>query len=177
MAATPHEIEELYRHRYVSFRRGVTALTGSPEGARDVVQEAFAQALRDRNQYRGQGPWRPGFGGSSSGSRSTPGATAESCRRSTSSLRRRHSFLRSEIPCWPKRSGGCRRGVDSLSSCATSRTSRTPKSLRSARSVKALSRRPCRKPMPNYSSSFPRRYHDERLDNRRKAARFPRGSG
>jgi RNA polymerase sigma-70 factor (ECF subfamily) len=55
MAATPHEIEELYRHRYVSFRRGVTALTGSPDGARDVVQEAFAQALRDRNQYRGQG--------------------------------------------------------------------------------------------------------------------------
>jgi RNA polymerase sigma-70 factor (ECF subfamily) len=55
MAATAREIEELYRRRYVSYRRGVTALTGSPESARDVVQEAFAQALRDRDQYRGQG--------------------------------------------------------------------------------------------------------------------------
>jgi RNA polymerase sigma factor (sigma-70 family) len=51
-----HEIEELYRRRYVAFRNGIAVLTGSYESARDVVQEAFAQALRDRDQYRGDGP-------------------------------------------------------------------------------------------------------------------------
>ena len=51
-----HEIEELYRSRYVAFRNGMAGLTGSYESARDVVQEAFARALRDRDQYRGDGP-------------------------------------------------------------------------------------------------------------------------
>lgn len=50
------EIEQLYRTRYLSFRNGMTALTGSQELARDVVQEAFAQALRDQKQFRGDGP-------------------------------------------------------------------------------------------------------------------------
>lgn len=50
------EIEQLYRTRYLGFRNGMTALTGSQELARDVVQEAFAQALRDQKQFRGDGP-------------------------------------------------------------------------------------------------------------------------
>jgi RNA polymerase sigma-70 factor (ECF subfamily) len=50
------EIEQLYRTRYVAFRNGMAALTGSYDAARDVVQEAFAQALRDRHQFRGEGP-------------------------------------------------------------------------------------------------------------------------
>jgi RNA polymerase sigma-70 factor, ECF subfamily len=50
------ELEHLYRDRYVAFRNGVATLTGSYDSARDVVQEAFAQALRDRDQYRGDGP-------------------------------------------------------------------------------------------------------------------------
>ena len=59
------EIEQLYRTRYVAFRNGMAALTGSYESARDVVQEAFARALRDRAQYRGDGSlsawiWRIG---------------------------------------------------------------------------------------------------------------------
>jgi RNA polymerase sigma-70 factor (ECF subfamily) len=66
MATTASEIEELYRSRYASFRGAMEALTGSPETARDVVQEAFAQALRDRKQYRGDGSltawvWRIAF--------------------------------------------------------------------------------------------------------------------
>jgi RNA polymerase sigma-70 factor (ECF subfamily) len=56
MDARMHEIEQLYRTRYASFRGGLAALTGSYETARDIVQEAFAQALRDRDQYRGDGP-------------------------------------------------------------------------------------------------------------------------
>src|SRR5947209_17994603 len=54
MAATVEALEELYRSRYASYRGGVAALTGY-EAARDVVQEAFAQALRDRHAYRGDG--------------------------------------------------------------------------------------------------------------------------
>jgi len=54
MPATVEAIEELYRSRYASYRGGVTALTGY-DAARDVVQEAFAQALRDRKDFRGDG--------------------------------------------------------------------------------------------------------------------------
>ncbi|HUZ15648.1 MAG TPA: RNA polymerase sigma factor [Gaiellaceae bacterium] len=56
MPATVEAIEELYRSRYASYRGGVAALLGSYDGARDVVQEAFAQAIRDRRDYRGEGP-------------------------------------------------------------------------------------------------------------------------
>ena len=55
MAASAEEIEELYRRRYRSFRDGLAVVTGEYDAARDVVQEAFAQALRDRRQYRGDG--------------------------------------------------------------------------------------------------------------------------
>jgi RNA polymerase sigma factor (sigma-70 family) len=55
MAASEEAIEELYRNRYASFRGGLAAITGSYEAARDVVQEAFAQARRDREQFRGDG--------------------------------------------------------------------------------------------------------------------------
>jgi len=49
------ELEQLYRERYVAFRNGMAGIVGSSERARDVVQEAFAQALRSRNQFRGEG--------------------------------------------------------------------------------------------------------------------------
>ena len=55
MTASAESIEALYRSRYASFRGGMAAITGNYETARDVVQEAFAQALRDREQYRGEG--------------------------------------------------------------------------------------------------------------------------
>jgi RNA polymerase sigma factor (sigma-70 family) len=66
MAASTREIEELYRSRYSALRGGVATLTGSYDSARDVVQEAFAQALRDRRQFRGDGSlegwlWRIAF--------------------------------------------------------------------------------------------------------------------
>lgn len=55
MDARVLELERLYRDRYVAFRNGVATFTGSYDSARDVVQEAFAQALRDLDQYRGDG--------------------------------------------------------------------------------------------------------------------------
>ena len=65
MPATVEALEELYRSRYASYRGGVAALTGYDE-AWDVVQESFAQALRDRKDYRGEGSlaawvWRIAF--------------------------------------------------------------------------------------------------------------------
>lgn len=48
-------IEELYRQRYGRFRDGVATITGDRESARDVVQEAFARALRKRRSFRGEG--------------------------------------------------------------------------------------------------------------------------
>jgi RNA polymerase sigma-70 factor, ECF subfamily len=66
MAASAESIEELYRSRYAAFRGGMATITGSYDTALDVVQEAFAQALRDREQYRGEGSlaawvWRIAF--------------------------------------------------------------------------------------------------------------------
>jgi len=66
MAASERAIEDLYRRRYSALRGGVATLTGDYDAARDVVQETFAQALRDRRQFRGDGSleswiWRIAF--------------------------------------------------------------------------------------------------------------------
>jgi RNA polymerase sigma-70 factor (ECF subfamily) len=66
MGASAEQIEQLYLRRFVAFRNGLLPLTGSLEGAREAVQEAFAQALRDRDQFRGAGSlegwvWRIAF--------------------------------------------------------------------------------------------------------------------
>lgn len=52
MARIEGLIEELYRERYVGFRNALTPVVGSREAARDVVQEAFARALRDARKLR-----------------------------------------------------------------------------------------------------------------------------
>jgi RNA polymerase sigma-70 factor, ECF subfamily len=51
-------LEQLYREHYVSFRNAVAPVVGSYEEARDVVQEAFARALRSRGEFRGEGSLR-----------------------------------------------------------------------------------------------------------------------
>ena len=45
-------IEALYRERYVGFRNALATVTGSYDSAHDVVQEAFATALRERSTLR-----------------------------------------------------------------------------------------------------------------------------
>ena len=55
MAASNAMLEELYRERYSQFRDILTGVVGSRELAREVVQEAFARALRDRRSFRGDG--------------------------------------------------------------------------------------------------------------------------
>jgi RNA polymerase sigma-70 factor, ECF subfamily len=56
--ARTEALERLYREEYVSFRNGVAPVVGSYEDARDVVQEAFARALRSRGDFRGEGSLR-----------------------------------------------------------------------------------------------------------------------
>jgi RNA polymerase sigma-70 factor (ECF subfamily) len=45
----------LYERRFRAFVGGAYAVVGEPEAARDVVQEAFARALRDRHRFRADG--------------------------------------------------------------------------------------------------------------------------
>ncbi len=49
------DLEQLYRDRYSSFRSVAQRIVGDVEVAHEVVQEAFAQALRKRRSFRGDG--------------------------------------------------------------------------------------------------------------------------
>ena len=48
-------LEQLYRDRYRTFRDVLAGIVGSHDLAREVVQEAFARALRERRSFRGDG--------------------------------------------------------------------------------------------------------------------------
>jgi RNA polymerase sigma factor (sigma-70 family) len=52
MVRAEAQIEQLYRARYVGFRNALVPVVGSRDAARDVVQEAFAQALKDVRKLR-----------------------------------------------------------------------------------------------------------------------------
>jgi DNA-directed RNA polymerase specialized sigma24 family protein len=56
------EVAAVYEQRYAGFRLGVAAILDDFDGAHDVVQEGFAQALADRMKCRGNAPeawiWR-----------------------------------------------------------------------------------------------------------------------
>jgi RNA polymerase sigma factor (sigma-70 family) len=54
MATVEAQIEQLYRERFVGFRNALTPIAGNRDAARDVVQEAFALALRDVKKLRRQ---------------------------------------------------------------------------------------------------------------------------
>lgn len=50
------ELESLYRLRYRHFLRLATAILEGEADSHDAVQEAFAQALRKQQSFRGEGP-------------------------------------------------------------------------------------------------------------------------
>lgn len=50
-----HALEQLYRERYAQFWNGLAALVHDDELACDVLQEAFARALRSQETFRGEG--------------------------------------------------------------------------------------------------------------------------
>lgn len=55
MDETTEALERLYRDRYRTFRDVLSGVVGSHDLAREVVQEAFARALRERRRFRGEG--------------------------------------------------------------------------------------------------------------------------
>ena len=55
MRANASDLEQLYRDRYRSFRDILSGVVGSHDLAREVVQEAFARALRSQRKFRGEG--------------------------------------------------------------------------------------------------------------------------
>ena len=66
MGRLDSELEDLYRRRNGAFQVMLTSITRDAESARDVVQEAFAQALRDQKSFRREGSlegwvWRIAF--------------------------------------------------------------------------------------------------------------------
>ena len=66
MGTSAKELELLYRNRFGAFRNGLAPICGSFERAHDVVQEAFARALREQDRFRGEGSlegwvWRIAF--------------------------------------------------------------------------------------------------------------------
>jgi RNA polymerase sigma-70 factor (ECF subfamily) len=50
------ELEDLYRARYRHFLRLATAIAGDETNGHDAVQDGFAQALREQQSFRGEGP-------------------------------------------------------------------------------------------------------------------------
>ena len=50
------ELEALYRSRYDRFARVATAIVGDVDRAHEAVQDGFADAIRSRRTYRGDGP-------------------------------------------------------------------------------------------------------------------------
>ena len=50
------EIEQLYRARFPHFVQVARAIVGDPERAVEAVQDGFADAIRGRSQFRGEGP-------------------------------------------------------------------------------------------------------------------------
>jgi RNA polymerase sigma-70 factor (ECF subfamily) len=50
------ELERLYREQAPRLRRLAAAIVGEREAALDVVQQAFATAVRQRSKFRGEGP-------------------------------------------------------------------------------------------------------------------------
>jgi RNA polymerase sigma factor (sigma-70 family) len=50
------ELEAVYRRRAAGFQAALATVVGDYDAARDVVQDAFAAALRDLGSYRGDGP-------------------------------------------------------------------------------------------------------------------------
>lgn len=56
MGATAREIEDVYRRDFERFLRVAWSLVSDEEAAYDVVQDAFARALRHRRRFDRRGP-------------------------------------------------------------------------------------------------------------------------
>jgi hypothetical protein len=102
-------LEQLYRDRYRTFRDVLAGVVGSHDLAREVVQEAFARALRERRQFRGDGSleawvWRIALSVASSCAATCAGSgTSTQSRPSAGAPITTPTYAR---PCKPYRRGG-----------------------------------------------------------------------
>ena len=55
MKGNAEALEQLYREQYRNYRDIMAGVVGSHDLAREVVQEAFARALREQRKFRGEG--------------------------------------------------------------------------------------------------------------------------
>ena len=55
MKGNAEALEQLYRDQYRNYRDIMAGVVGSHDLAREVVQEAFARALRQQRRFRGEG--------------------------------------------------------------------------------------------------------------------------
>ena len=55
MKENAEALEQLYRDQYRNYRDIMAGVVGSHDLAREVVQEAFARALRQQRRFRGEG--------------------------------------------------------------------------------------------------------------------------
>lgn len=54
--ARVRDLEEVYRLHYPQFLRVATAIGGNEDAGHEAVQEGFADVLRHRRSFRGEGP-------------------------------------------------------------------------------------------------------------------------
>jgi RNA polymerase sigma factor (sigma-70 family) len=71
------DLERLYRERYQYFVQVARAVVGNEASANDAVQDGFAQAIRKRDSFRGEGPleawvWRAVLNAAKSAQRRKP---------------------------------------------------------------------------------------------------------
>jgi RNA polymerase sigma factor (sigma-70 family) len=106
--ASLDELEEVYRRDFDRFLRAAAAIAGDVEGGRDAVQEAFASAVRTREQFRGEGPveawlWRAVVTRAHNERRRKPPGAAADAELSAGSLTERDAALRAAVSALPER--------------------------------------------------------------------------
>jgi RNA polymerase sigma factor (sigma-70 family) len=102
------ELEALYRSRFEVFARVAASVTGDAERGRDVVQEAFASAVRKRGSFRGEGPleawvWRIVLNGARSDVRRTAPDAERDDRAASNGHPERDAELRVAVARLPER--------------------------------------------------------------------------
>ena len=106
--ASLDELEEVYRREFDRFLRTAAAIAGDVETGRDAVQEAFASAVRNRRQFRGDGPveawlWRAVVTRAHNERRRTPAVAVETDEPEALSSPEHDDALRAAVSRLPER--------------------------------------------------------------------------
>ena len=102
------ELEKVYRRDFDRFLRTAAAIAGDVEAGRDAVQEAFASAVRTREQFRGEAPveawlWRAVVTRAHNERRRRPPAAVADTDPGADSPAERDAALRAAVSALPER--------------------------------------------------------------------------